>query len=188
MNKLPISLSLEESANAYCLAMANAYRLIEDGERLSAHKRFVGASGAFSSAIHELVKGFLISEAVVLRENDASGWRTFWDDVNDTERRRRVLFERIHPLIYRSSEARTRYTDAFELLAEPFGPVLFDGERFQPPGGRCLVKHGDAASARLLYEYVMGLFHAFNFYGLPNPRTQAETFWALRSTSMAAPR
>ena len=180
-------LSLEECANAYCLLMANAYRLIEDGEKLSAQKRFVGAVGSFHAAAHEIVRAHLISHAVVLEESNEAGWRRFWFDIDDRSRRLEILESDIHPSIYRSETARTRYAESFRLLDDDFRHVAYDDAReiFLPPGGAHLADHADKELARLSYEYIMGLFHAFNFYGLPNPLTQIKTFYALRADHQA---
>lgn len=175
-------LTLEEMANAYCLLMANAYRLIEDGEKLNAARRPLGALGCFQAAVEELVRGHLIAKAVLLDDQDEDGWRQFWSDFSDRRRLLDVLERDIHPAIYANAESKERYAQGFALLALDFVTNRFDEAtgRFLPPGGDLAGFPSMEAASRGYYEYVMGLYHAFNFYGLPNPATQIQTFWGLR--------
>lgn len=189
MTSEPTVLTLEELANAYCLMMANAYRLIEDGEKLSMAGRYVGAIGSFQAATDELVRGHLISNAVLLADEDAAGWREFWATMNDRSKRLQVLEKEIHHNIYRSEESKHRYDRGFALLSRDFVHNTFDeaSGTFLPPGGD-LAGHASMQEAgKSYYEYVIGLYHAFNFYGLPNPATQIQTFWGLRAGARNAP-
>jgi hypothetical protein len=177
-----VVLTLEELANAYCLMMANAYRLIEDGEKLSAAGRPLGAVGCFQAATDELVRGHLIGKAVLLEETDDAGWSEFWANMNDRARRLAILERDIHPDIYRSDDSRGRYRTGMTLLPREFIHNHFEAAtgRFLPPGDDTAAIGDMRAVAKAYYEYVIGLYHAFNFYGLPNPATQIQTFWGLR--------
>jgi hypothetical protein len=182
MNNQPAVLSLEELANSFCLMMANAYRLIEDGEKLHAAGRHLGAIGSFQAATDELVRGHLISKAVTLTDRDGEGWKEFWSGMNDRSKRLEVLEREIHPEIYKSDDSRRRYHESFALLGLDFVCNRFEeaSGRFLPPGGSLGGLSSMEEAAKSYYEYVIGLYHAFNFYGLPNPATQAQTFWGLR--------
>jgi len=181
-----VVLSLEEMANSFCLLMANAYRLIEDGEKLSAARRHTGAVGSFQAAVLEIIRGHLIAEAVLLEDDDADGWDRFWEDQNDRARLLRILEDQIHDKMYRDQRAHERYQRGLSLLPLEFVRISFDGRLFLPPGGDLAGHENIEAAARSYYEYVMGLFHAFNFYGLPNPATQIQTFWGLRMAARNA--
>jgi len=176
----PSVLTLEELANGYCLFMANGYRLIEDGEKLLAARRPLGALGCFQQAAEELVRGHLLSEAVVLEDEDAAGWTRFWRDLSDRTRLLEILDAQIHPDIYRNEKSRERYERGAKLLPLEFVRIAFRSGRFDAPGGNLAGLPSVEDAARGYYEYVLGLFHAFNFYGLPNPATQIQTFWGLR--------
>ena len=175
-------LSLEELANGYCLLMANGYRLIEDGEKLSAQKRFLGALGCFEAASEELARGHLLTRAVLLEDDDVDGWRRFWAIYEDRLALRKLLEDEVHHEIYKNEDARRRYNRAFPLLGLDFTHIRFEknGDRFLPPGEPAAGYSIDE-TARIYYEYVLGLYHGLNFYGLPNPATQVQTFWGLRA-------
>jgi hypothetical protein len=177
-------LSLEECANGYCLAMTNAYRLIEDGEKLLIQRRFLGAIGCFQAALDELVVGFLISKAVTFADDDEAAWENFWAVFHDRAARRTLLEREIHPRVYRDADAEDRYGDGHRLLPFDFVATTFDDHAlcFVPPGGGVMNEGNERETAGRYYEYIMGLFHAFNFYGLPNPAAQAKTFWAMKNT------
>ena len=174
--------SLEELANGYCLAVGNAFRLVEDGEKLFHIKRYSGAAGLFRDAVNEVVKAHLIHNAVTLAEDDEAGWNLFWKKFRGWQEKFDVLETEIHPHIYRTDEAKARYAKAHPLLKVDFTRLRFHEEmvQFLPPGANLLGHGNDEEITRTLYEYVLGLFHAFNFGGLPNPKTQFETFRAMK--------
>lgn len=176
-------LTLEELANGFCLFMANGYRLIEDGEKLLAARRPLGALGCFQNAAEELVRGHLLSGAVTLEDDDGAGWTRLWADLNDRARLREILEAQIHPDIYRNEKSRARYERGAKLLPLEFVRIAFRNGRFDAPGGDLAGLPTIDDAARGYYEYVMGLFHAFNFFGLPNPATQIKTFWGLRQAA-----
>ncbi len=189
MKTVPTILSLEELANSYCLMMANAYRLIEDGEKLSAAGRALGALGSFQAATEELVRGHLIGQAVLFDDADATAWNAFWETMNDRKKLLQVLENEIHNEIYRSEDARRRYDVGFSLLKLDFVLNTFETStgQYRPPGGDLNGLPSMENAAKAYYEYVIGVYHAFNFYGLPNPATQAQTFWGLRTGARNAP-
>jgi len=190
MKNVPTTiLSLEELANSYCLMMANAYRLIEDGEKLSAAGRALGAIGCFQAATAELVRGHLIGQAVLFEDSDVDAWRVFWETVGDRRKLIDVLENEIHPEIYRGEDARRRYDVGFSLLKLDFVNNTFNAAKgqYRPPGDDLSGLPSMEVAAKSYYEYVIGVYHAFNFYGLPNPATQAQTFWGLRTGARNAP-
>lgn len=174
-------LSIEELANGFCLLMANAYRGIEDGEKLTAARRYAGALGAFQGAAEEIARGYLVEGAVLLEESDAAGWTRFWTDFNDRSRLLDLLAGEIQDRMFRNAAAQERYRRGLRLLPLDFQRIGFDGGIFTPPGHGLAGEAGIESAARAYYEYVMGLFHAFNFFGLPHPATQVQTFWGLRA-------
>lgn len=163
--------------------MVNAYRLIEDGEKLIAAGRALGAIGSFQAATEELVRGHLISKAVLLDDGDSAGWGVFWETMTSRTKLLHVLETDIHSEIFRSEDSRRRYDVGFSLLKLDFIHNTFDAAtaRFLPPGGDMNGLDSMQLAAKSYYEYVIGVYHAFNFYGLPNPATQAQTFWGLRT-------
>ena len=167
-------------ANAYCLMMANAYRLIEDGEKLAAVGRPLGAIGSFQSGLDEMVRAYLLEKAVLLEDSDHDGWNNFWSQCEDRAQLLAVLGSDIHPEIYASRDSQEKYRRGFSLLSLDFTRNRFDGDRFLPPGGALAGFDTMDKAAAAYYEYVMGVYHGLNFYGLPRPATQVQTFWGLR--------
>lgn len=177
------SISLEELTNGYCLAVANAFRLVEDGETLYMQKRFNGAAGLFRDAVNEIVKAHLIQKAVLLEDSDTDGWELFHRQFHGWKEKLEVLDKDIHPFIYKSDDARRRYEQAHELMEIDFTRLAFDetSKIFLPPGGNIFSKRSDKDIVKILYEYVLGLFHAFNFGGLPDPKSQYQSFRAMKT-------
>lgn len=176
-------LTIEELANAYCLFMANAYRLIEDGERLAAAQRHLGAIGSFQAAVEEIVRGHLIEKAVAFEDSDVTSWQEYWTVLGSRERLLALLTGDIHREIYDSEKARADYVSGINLLPLDFSRIRFDGNIFLPPGGDLAGMTDMESAAKAYYKYVMGLFNAFNFFGLPNPAAQLKTFWGIRAAA-----
>lgn len=178
-----LPLSIEELANGYCLFMANAYRLIEDGEKLAATRRHLGAIGCFQAAVEEIVRGHLLEKVVAVEESDAAAWNAFGKTLDDRSRLLDVLTGEIHQEIYRSGTAQEDHARWIPLLHLDFVRTRFDGRLFVPPGGNLAGLDDMESAARGYYKYVLGLFNAFNFFGLPNPAAQLKTFWGLRAAA-----
>ena len=176
------SIDLDELSQAYCLAVANSYRLVEDAEKLFGNRRFLAAVASCKNAVEELLKAHLISKAVLFDENDAEKWDWFWDVFPDRLKKLNFLETEIHSNIFKNRSDTEEYMEVVEVLKENFVGVWFDKkkDKFAPPGDILAKSPDERALARRIYEYVLSLYKALNIHGLPKPWDTKEVFKHMR--------
>ena len=186
MNSKFKPLSIEELSNAYCLVIANSYRLVEDAEKSFGQKRFISAAASVSQAILEIVRGHIITQAAALQEN-SSEWSWFWEGMKNKNQQIKFLEEQIHPKVFRNEKDSEKYKIVTKVLKEDFVQVYFnpDSEIFLPPGHELLASGKDKEIAKEIYEYVLSLYRALNIHGLPAPAAQYKIFSHLNSMAGA---
>ena len=181
------SLTCERLADGFCLAIDNAYRLVEDGENLLRAQRYLGAIGLFTHAMDELMKAHVISRAPGFREDDASSWDWFWRVLADRKEKLDLLERDIHPNVFRNKEDEAEMRRLLKALRSQFVYADYREEtsEFALPGGAPVRMGGDQKIAKLVYRYVLALFSHFNFYGKPNPQAVHQVFCDQRDDRLA---
>lgn len=168
-------LTLEELANGHCLAVANAFRLIQDGEVLLEAKKWLSAINLFKLASEELAKAHIITQASVFDESDSEKWEWFWRSLSDHREKLRILEYELHWGGYQDKDEFNRRVSLLRRQREDTLYVGFNHEQrtFIAPGSVL----GDAEEfATVQHRYVIGVLQLFVVAGLPTPEVQLSVY------------
>ncbi len=175
-NSNPVS--LESLAEAFCMTIANAYRLVEDGEKLLRNNRYLGAVGSFYHAIDEIVRAHLIGKAAAFKTEDQERWNGFWRVSENRPEKLRILESEVHANIFPDPREAEGAKGLLEKIKSEFVYVAYDptSGAFVPPGEVVVRSNQVATLAKDLHHYVLRLFSFFNFQGLPTPQSVLQVF------------
>ncbi len=182
---------IKELAKGHCLAVENAYRLVQDGEVLLNGQRYLSAINLFRLACEELAKAHIITQAICYSEDDEKQWDWFWFAFSDHREKLRILEYEFH---WKGYKAKDEFHRRVNLLRQQREDTLYVGldanaNQFQK-AGTLVGEEKDFAEVE--YRYVLRLMKFFlSTGGLPTPdimedayTNMAKKFWAKKKASV----
>ena len=168
-------LPIRELARGHCLSVANADRLIRDGEMLLSSGRFLSAINEFRLAVEELAKAHLMTQPSTLRSTDADKWKWFWSAFDDHREKLRIIENEFHWDRYQDKNEFNRRVSFLRTAREKSIYVDFDRSRnvFSSPEDYFV----DAANlASLDHQYVTKIYAMFTLSGMPTVQTMEDVY------------
>ncbi len=168
-------LPIRELARGHCLSVANADRLIRDGEILLNLGRYLSAINEFRLAVEELAKAHLMTQASKFRSSDAEKWKWFWKAFDDHREKLRIIEYEFHWDGYQDKNEFNRRVSFLRTAREKSIYVDFDRSQnvFSSPEGY----FDDAAKLAILdHEYVIKIYAMFTLSGMPTVQTMENVY------------
>jgi AbiV family abortive infection protein len=166
---------IPELAKGHCLAVANARRLIVEGELLLKSGGYLSAINQFRLAVEELAKAHLISQASTFKETDTEKWKWFWAAFNDHREKLRIIEYEFHWESYRDREEFNRRISVLRNSREKVLYVDFDraNKKFSSPDQH-LADPGTMAV--LDHQYVLKIYELFTVAGMPEAHIMEDVY------------
>ena len=129
MASFDYAVPVAELARGHCLAVANARRLILDGELLLNSGSFLSAISQFRLAVEELAKAHLITNASVFKTTDTEKWKWFWSAFDNHREKLRIIEYEFHWEHYRDRDEFNRRISVLRSSREKLSMSILTDQR-----------------------------------------------------------